>query len=155
MITARNISTAKQIEAISCRNASSVLKGIVAVRVRNASNVLKTVFSPSNSMTVDVPGSVYGAQSSTTTVAVQTEVATAIVTGGTAPFTYLWSLVNDYGSSWTIGTPNAAATYFRANSVPAGDTKIALFKCTVTDANGQVVVSIDVNATADNYGGFA
>ena len=155
MITARNITTAKQIEAIKARNASSVLKGIAAMKVRNASNVLKTVFSPGSTLAVNVPAFVYGAQSSGSAIDVTTEIATAIPTGGTAPYTYSWARVDAFGGTWTIFLPTNAATAFRASAVAAGDSKLAEFVCTVTDARGNTVDSITINATADNFGGFA
>ncbi len=155
MITARNITTAKGIEAVTYRNAAGLAKGIATVKIRNASNVLKTVFSQGGSLIIDVPPSVYGAQANNSTISVTTETITATVTGGAAPITYLWSAVNVYGNSWTIISPNSASTAFRANSVPSGDSRNAIFKCTATDSRGRVVVSIDINVTADNYGGFA
>ena len=155
MIKVRNISTAKGIASIKYRNAAGVLKGIATVKYRNADNVLKTVFSQGGSLIIDVPPSVYGAQANDSTISVTTETITATVTGGAAPITYLWSAVNVYGNSWTIISPNSASTAFRANSVPSGITRSAIFKCTATDSRGRVVVSIDVNVTAENYGGFA
>lgn len=155
MITARNISTAKGIEAVTYRNSASVAKGIATIKIRNASNVLKTVFSQGAGLVIDVPPSAYGGQSINATVPVTTEVVMATVTGGAAPITYLWELVNDYGNSWTITSPNVASTAFRANAVPAADSQNAIFKCTATDSRGRSVVSININVTADNYGGTA
>lgn len=155
MITARNITTAKEIASVKARNASSVLKGIASMKIRNASNVLKTVFSPANNLAVSVPAFVYGAQSSGSAIDVTTEIATAIPTGGTAPYTYLWARTDGFGGTWTIFLPTNASTAFRASSVAAGDSKLAIFVCTVTDARGNTVDSIAINATADNFGGFA
>jgi len=155
MITARNITTAKQIEAVKVRNALSVSKGITSIKVRNASNILKTVFSPANDLAVNVPAFVYGAQSSGSAVDVTTEIATAIATGGTAPYSYSWARTDAFGGTWTIFLPTNAATAFRASSVAAGDSKLAEFVCTVTDSRGNSVASITINATADNFGGFA
>jgi hypothetical protein len=155
MITARNITTAKQIASVKVRNASNVLKGIASMKVRNTSNILKTVFSPSSNLAVNVPAFVYGAQSSGSAVDVTTEIATAIPTGGTAPYTYSWARTDGFGGTWTIFLPNNAQTAFRASSVAAGDSALAIFVCTVTDARGNTVDSIAINATADNFGGFA
>lgn len=155
MITARNISTAKGIASVTYRNAASLAKGIATVKIRNASNVLKTVFSQGGSLIIDVPPSAYGGQSINATVPVTTEIIMATVTGGAAPITYLWELVNDFGNSWTIISPNSASTSFRAEAVPAADSQTAVFKCTATDSRGRTVVSINVNVAADNYGGFA
>ncbi len=155
MITARNITTTKQIAAVNYRNASAALKGIASIKIRNAANVLKTVFNPVSNLAVTVPGSVYGAQSSGSSVDVTTEIATAIATGGTAPYTYSWARTDAFGGTWTIFLPTNASTAFRASSVAAGDSKLATFVCTVTDARGNVAASITINATADNFGGFA
>lgn len=155
MITARNITTAKQIASIKVRDGSNVLKDIASIKIRNASNVLKTVFSPANNLAVSVPAFVYGAQSSGSAIDVTTEIATAIPTGGTAPYSYSWARTDAFGGTWTIFLPTNASTAFRASSVAAGDSKLAEFVCTVTDARGNSVASITINATADNFGGFA
>ena len=155
MITARNITTAKQIDAVKYRNSANVSKGIASIKIRNAANVLKTVFSPANNLAVNVPASVYGAQSSLAPTAVTTEIAGAIPSGGTAPYTYLWTRTDANPESWNIIAPTSNGTAFRSNAVGVGDTNLATFICTVTDSRGNSVASITINATAENFGGFA
>lgn len=154
MIKARNISTAKTIQAAKYRNAANVAKSIAKVRIRNSANVLKIVFSQGGgAFAVDVPSSAYGGAANDSTVSVTTEVVTATITGGVGPCTYLWTRV-DSGSVWTIISPTSASTAFRASSVPSGVLRTAIFKCTVTDSLSRTIVSIDVNASAENYGGL-
>lgn len=155
MIKARNISTAKTIQAAKYRNAANVAKSIAKVRIRNSANVLKIVFSQGGgAFSVDVPSSAYGAQANNLTVSVTTEVISATATGGVGPYTYLWTRVDADPASWTIISPTSASTAFRANSVPSGVIRLATFKCTVTDSAGASIASINVNASAENYGGF-
>jgi uncharacterized protein YdaL len=155
MITARNTSIAKAIALVKYRNAASLAKGIATVKIRNSANVLKTVFSQGGTLIIDVPPSAYGAQSVNETVPITTEVITATVTGGASPITYLWEAVNLFGNSWTIISPNSTSTSFRANAVGSGNIQSAIFKCTATDSRGRTVESINVDVTAENYGGFA
>lgn len=62
-----------------------------------------------------------------------TSAMTAAISGGTAPYTYSWSIVS--GDSITITSPTAGSTTF-SGSVPFGGTLFAVVRVTVTDANG-------------------
>lgn len=63
-----------------------------------------------------------------------TEVATAQVTGGAAPYTYSWTKVS--GATFTIYAASAANTYFSIN-LGLNDEQTAVYRCTVTSADGQ------------------
>ena len=116
---------------------------------------LNLVYNQGSALAVYVPASAYGAASSNTPVAISTEVIIATPSGGVAPYTYSWTRADGGIDSWTIIFPSSQETSFRANSVASGVIRTATFKVTVTDAQGQFVDSININATAENYGGFA
>ena len=66
---------------------------------------------------------------------ITSKIVTATPTGGTAPFTYLWTLVSHSGGvAPTINTPTTASTTFTKTGV-APDAS-ATFRCTVTSATG-------------------
>jgi len=70
--------------------------------------------------------------------------STGTVTGGTAPFTYQWERLDGL-STWTIGYPNSASTFFSFRG-QTNYTAEANFRLKVTDANGQVAYSQGVYA---------
>lgn len=62
--------------------------------------------------------------------------STVTPVGGTPGYTYLWSRVS--GDTLTINSPTSASSNFGYfNAIPS--TKVAVFKCTVTDSLSQVV----------------
>lgn len=97
------------------------------------------------------PISVTGAVGSSGTPNVTTNTTTVTVSGGTAPYSYLWTEI-EADFPWSIGSPNSASTRFTALSVSTIDNSFASFECTVTDARGRTG-SVIVDATAFNFGG--
>lgn len=99
---------------------------------------------------------VQGAQGSGSTIPVSTISTTAIAAGGSAPFTYAWTLISDDGNggTWGATAPSNATSAFRASLVSPLDASDAVFRCTVTDARG-ATGSVDVSATARNYGNIS
>jgi hypothetical protein len=95
---------------------------------------------------------VYGGRASALTVTVNTEEATATADGGVAPLSYLWTLQPGYSGAWVVATPTAQTTRFTCGDLGPGDSGVADFLCTVTDAVGAHIASNTVNATAINYG---
>lgn len=82
------------------------------------------------------PDEIFATSSMSTTVG--STAATAVVTGGLAPFTYVWSVVSfDAGVSPTITNSTAASTAFVQTGVAASDTNTATFRVTVTDSAAQ------------------
>lgn len=73
----------------------------------------------------------------------------AVVKGGLAPLSYLWTRIDSNPGTWTIGTPTASATNLTANSVGNGNDAEADFQVLVTDAAG-VKASATVHASAFN-----
>lgn len=82
---------------------------------------------------------------------VSTAYAATIVTGGTGTITYAWAEVNPGVTTWTIGSPTTANSFFIAEDVAAGDTVSGQFQCTVTDADGNSAVTPILEATASNF----
>lgn len=83
-------------------------------------------------------------------------VVTATGAGGTAPYSYSWARVSGAANASTTGivvtSGSAAATTFSASSLAAGESRSAVWRCTVTDANGftgtaDVTVTISRAAT--------
>lgn len=73
---------------------------------------------------------------------------TVTVSGGAAPFTHAWARIS--GDATITATAAASATTAFTASVALGVTKTAVFRDTVTDANGAHVESNDVNVTLDH-----
>lgn len=98
------------------------------------------------------PPSVQGAMASPTLVTVNTEWTEASATGGSAPYSYVWTVEDDGGfAGWQVVHPNEAETYFRAVGVDAQEIWQATMRCTATDARGATGF-VDVTVVAQNYG---
>lgn len=117
-------------------------------RLRTASGL--SVFFSAMAATASTPPKGFGNSSSDADV--QTGNSLCDVTGGVAPYTYLWEEVSSTGT-WTIIQNTASFTGFIAEAVTPFDTRDAEFKCTVTDANGEEAVTNTVTARAINLGG--
>lgn len=148
----------RTISELNVIDAGSVDRAIQEVRMIGPDGVDRVVFSAltnpgggggSAGITV-YPEFVQGVRSSSSTVAVTSRETTVTVSGGVAPFTYLWSQVS--GDPMTIGGSTTATATFGANVAP-GDTLSGTFKCTVTDAAGISADSPTVTATLNNIGG--
>lgn len=87
----------------------------------------------------------YGSVSRRTPTRVYTQNVTINVTGGTAPYSYVWN----GDPNWTIESPSGASTRF-STIVPAGDSATATFTCVVTDSKG-AGVPVMVYAEVNNY----
>lgn len=81
---------------------------------------------------------------------VTTSSTTVIVSGGKAPFAFAWAAVEAFGT-WEVTSPTAATTAFRNSSAVDDEAQDAIFRCTVTDANGKTA-TVDVTAQAYRYG---
>jgi len=110
----------------------------------------KVIFSTAPDLTVVVNPETVGGDAGKTGHAT-TDTATAVPTGGTAPYTYLWSLEDVLGGSITIDSPTTAATTFSASTVADGDFWTATGRCTVTDADA---FSASGTCSVTFYGGF-
>lgn len=98
------------------------------------------------------PPTVQGAMMSPIPALVDTTSAYAIVANGSAPYTYAWTIEDDFGfTGWQIASPTSLSTFFRHAGTEPGDTPQATMRCTVTDARGATGY-VDVTALAYNYG---
>jgi len=68
-----------------------------------------------------------------------TKLCACSLTGGTSPYSYLWSLAS--GSGINILDPTSQVTQFRATAMSVGEVRTATFVCTVTDSTSSVVAS--------------
>jgi hypothetical protein len=93
--------------------------------------------------------SVSGFGSSHSTIPISTTGVTAIVVGGVAPLSYLWTRTDGGGHAWTINSPTSATTNF-TTSVAVGAEQDATFACAVTDSAGQSVSTGSVGAACIN-----
>lgn len=68
---------------------------------------------------------------------------TCTASGGTSPYTYLWSVKADANGTWTTGGTSSSFTP-SVSAVFLGDLTIATYVCTVTDSAGATVKSNSV-----------
>jgi hypothetical protein len=81
---------------------------------------------------------------------ITTSFATVTVTGGTAPYSYVWARISADPETWTISNTTGAGTSFTCQDVADEHFATAQFQCTVTDAAARVAISnaLTANATA-------
>jgi len=153
MIQVRTASGLADLATVKVRDAGG-LSAIAAVKVRTASG-LDTVWSGVGStLAAVIAPTAFGGAAGSGSIAVSSEVVSVSVTGGKAPYTYLWSKVGAPDANWTIPFATAFETRFTHAAVPAYDSRTAAFKCTVTDANGATVDSGDCDVSVENFGGY-
>ena len=75
---------------------------------------------------------------------ITTTAATAAASGGAGGYSYAWALVS--GGAISAVAPTSAATTFTATAMAAGESRSALMRCTVTDADSSSVTA-DVSVT--------
>lgn len=138
----------RTITRVRIRDETGTLRTIKRVRGRDASGTLRTYM---DALAVVIsPATADGYVAGTVTQDVTTGSVLASVTGGTAPYTYAWAQTGTPSPyTWTIGTAAAASTTFTATALPVGVVATQVFRVTVTDAAGTVVLW-DVFATARN-----
>lgn len=141
--------TLRTVAQLRMRDAAGTLRTITRVRVRDQNNVLRIVYDPAGASSLSAsasPSIVHGTSMGSGTVS--TNNTTVTPTGGTAPYTYAWTVIEyDNGVSPTIAGPTSATTGFTQTSVGPGEFYSATFRCTVTDAATNT-------ATADVQAGF-
>ena len=130
----------KVVNSIRMMTAPGTVKRVRRIRIMDTGDVLRTIFAGFDPITATIsPSSFFVAEENQSTIS---ENATAIVTGGVAPYTYIWSVVSNSGTLPVITSPATASPTFTQYDVASGETETAVFRVSVTDAIGQ-------SATAD------
>lgn len=90
----------------------------------------------------------YGSCSSVTSCTATTDGVTATPAGGCVGYSYSWEYVSgDLGP--TPDSPTSATTTF-SSDVPCGNVHVAVWRCVVTDGNGNTANSDSVTVTLEN-----
>lgn len=140
--------TATQIRA---RDSGGTLRTITRIRVRDSGNALRVVYDTAGTSTFTVtvtPPAIGGHSMGTGTVA--TGNVTASASGGTAPYSYAWTLIlYDHGTTAPTATGAASATtgFVQTNVGPA-EFYTATFRVTATDsASSANTATFDVDVS--------
>lgn len=138
--------TPRTVTELIIQDATDTARTITELWMRDASNTPRLIYSTTAALSVAVNNNPVSGVTSGTGTAVSNS-TTATPTGGTAPYTYAWTLIshNHPTTPPTIGSPAAAATTFTQSGIGSGASYAATFRCTVTDANGNTA-STDVSA---------
>jgi hypothetical protein len=133
----------REITELTIRDATNMPRDITELWIRDTNNVPRLVFNPGGGATLRVtvtPGIVSGSTVGTGTVT--TNAATAVGAGGTAPYTYAWTLLSHSAvTPPTADTPSADDTTFTQTGIMPSTAEDATWKCTVTDDNGNTADS--------------
>lgn len=138
----------RTISAIQIRDGTNTPRDISQIRVRDSNNVSRLIFSTGSTLEASAsPPDVFGYDSGTGTATSNSTTVTP--TGGTAPYSYAWT-VDSYtgGVSPTVDSPTAATTAFTQTGLSSGSYTFATFVCTVTDDDG---ATTEANVTASFY----
>lgn len=131
----------RTVSQIRMRDASNVLRTITRIRMRDASNVLRTVYEVSSFFVTLSDHNPTGAGAGSGIFgSVTSETTTGTVSGGTAPYTYLWEQISGPGTV-TANSPNSASTSFTDSAVGEGTISTSEWRLKVTDNTAAVVYS--------------
>lgn len=138
--------TPRTVTEIIVRDETNTPRTISEIWVRDTTNTPRLVFSTASTLAaVASDYNVFGYESGTGTAISNSTTITP--SGGTAPYTYAWTVVSyNAGVSPTVNLPTAATTAFTQTSMGPGDYFVAVFRCTVTDA-ALNTVDVDVNGS--------
>jgi hypothetical protein len=143
---------------IRMRDAGNTLRTITRIRMRDASNVLRTVYDTSGGTAFAASASPTFAFGSTSGSGSATTYATTVTaSGGTAPYTYAWSLIaHDHPTAIpTINSPTSATTTFTQTNMHKDAIYTATFRCTVQDsAAHSTTVDVEAQFEDDTSGGW-
>jgi hypothetical protein len=142
--------TQRTISAIQVRDGTNTARDISEIWVRDGNNVPRLVFSLSPPMTLACfPTTASGHSSGSGTCTTGTTTATP--TGGTGPYSYLWTCTEyDNPTPPTIGSDTSATTDFTQTGTPLNSVNTATFECVVTDSLGATATA-GVAAVFSNY----
>lgn len=136
-----NGGTLRTVARIRVRDETGALRTVQRVRMRDTSNTLRTVFQY---FQVSISPSTISQSGTTSTITTSTY-AVVTATGGTAPLSYLWSLVA--GDFISPTSPLSASTAFRKTGAAVESDYVATFVCTVTDALGNELTTDPIDVT--------
>lgn len=128
--------TLRTLTRIRARDTAGTLRAITRIRARDASGAVRVVYDSTGASTFSAsaaPGTVGGSGIGTAT----TTATTVTPTGGTAPYTYAWSLLS-YTHQTTAPTaagPTSATTTFTQTNMDPLDGHTSEWRCTVTDSS--------------------
>jgi hypothetical protein len=145
--------TPRTLSAILMRDDANDQQALVSGYDRSVANVSELVFNPDGSLSLAVtiaPNTVAGFSSGTGTATSDEAVATA--TGGTAPYTYAWTLVAS-PNPCIANFPALGTTDFTMTGMGTGDSYIASWLVTVTDANSNTATA-SIDAIFSDIGGI-
>ena len=121
--------TLRTLTRLRIRDASNVLRTVQRVRMRDAGNVLRTVFQALSATLSPTSLTPTG-----TTPTITTSACVATPSGGTGPYTYLWSYTfHDSATLPTINFGTTSGASFSQGSMVSTDIYNATAVCTVTD----------------------
>lgn len=131
----RDAAQSREITSVFVVDAGSVSREISEIRVRDSNNVSRVVFSTGSPLSASAdPPDVFGYDAGTGTAVSNSTTVTA--TGGSAPYTYLWTVFSYTGiTPPLIGDDTQDTTNFTQTGLSPGQYTFAVFLCTVTDDN--------------------
>jgi hypothetical protein len=127
--------TARNITAAQVRDATNTPRTISEIWVRDSNNVSRLVFSIVPPMTASAsPETVFGGTLGTGVAT--TDSTTVTPSGGTAPYSYVWTLLTyDNATPPAANSPAAATSTFTQTGIGIGQSYSSTWKCTVTDSS--------------------
>lgn len=134
-----NSNTQRTVVELWMRDTGNTPREVQELWARDATNTPRMIYSTAPPMSASItPSLVFGVTLGTGTV--DTDAATMSASGGTAPYTYAWT-ITAYTSavSPSVLNPTSASTAFRQTSLGIGAAESADIQCVATDANGFTV----------------
>ena len=139
--------TPRTITAIQVRDGTNTPRTITEIRVRDSNNVSRIVYSTAPPFSASAsPGTVSGIGATST---LTTDASTIIPVGGTAPYTYQWTL-NTYDApiAPTANSPTSATSTFTQTGITFGESYSAEWGWLVTDSS---VPPLSANGTISSF----
>jgi hypothetical protein len=139
--------TLRTITQVKVRDGGNTLRTCSFVKVRDTTNTLRTVYSTGAALSASAsPSFTFGITLGTGTAV--TDSTTVTPSGGTAPYTYAWTVLSytHPTTSPTINNPTSATTAFTQTGIVPGGGYGAVMRCTVTDA-AAATTTVDVDAS--------